>query len=1004
MNTNRIVHNWTIQLYSKMAVYICLLLMIILQVLSVASQSHAQTLPPLVHRLDLNDGSAYDSATEETGVTSGNLLGAFDRFGMMNKATFFQPSSQGTGIKLTKSSLYPDTYTTKSTVSVWVYCDSAASIPSGPVPFPSGSIYEEIFNLRDPNKQVNYNGIAKTSATAGLNRYIKNTAGAYINWYLWNYEPIEFDQKGWYHIITTASQYFTRIYMYKPDGNMACGMTYMGTQSIDNDFIVTLGAYSMTGGSAIAYIDDFKMYSDTVSKAQVQQIHNNDLIPPTGSFRPVAGKTYRIKNVNSGLYLSLANYNWIDDNPAIQQGESHAGSTYLWQVVPLASGNVWIKSAFNGKLLGLSTHSTDNGTRVSAWKTEPQVTPDSRWYLIGLPQGKFRLQNAFSGKFAVVQNASSSAPANIIQYDSGQENAQWVFEEVSLPDLSEDKDFFIVNKRSGLTTTLTSYGLSNGTGINQNSDNYSGATQLWKLKKDAQGLYQMISKLTDKQLQVNDASFSDGALITQWDQGDYIQGKWRIFEPSFSSSSSRCYYIASANSGKIMVVTGGSTTSGDPIFQWYGEDGGNGAWSFQETNTTPVLAPGKIYRIVNRNSGQYLGLSNFNNDNNTETNQISDEAYTGARHLFKLIKDGEGRYDIVNFYTGKSLQLDNSVSNLSADEVQLRQKSQQQNDYQKWIISELRSTPGYFHISNALTGKPIVVQNASSDNGARVFQYWENGANGDWQFQEVDIAPKSNGQLITQARFYNRNSGKYLDLDPRDDNNGSLAVQSSEYAPYDWNQWKLKRLADGKYQLINFRSNKLISVEGSFKYNGARVMQWQADQTASNGRWIIFKSGAAGEHYWRMANESSGKYAVVHNASTSEDEPIVQWDAGSENSQWSIFPIGSQSPNTSALSMKNSLSVPNNPDTHQLEASTLVSPNGDGNNDKFIIKNIEYYPNNSIKIFDKVGRVLYSKKRYANDWDASINGSLLSEGTYYYVIDPGDGSPTIKGFINVIKN
>jgi gliding motility-associated-like protein len=88
----------------------------------------------------------------------------------------------------------------------------------------------------------------------------------------------------------------------------------------------------------------------------------------------------------------------------------------------------------------------------------------------------------------------------------------------------------------------------------------------------------------------------------------------------------------------------------------------------------------------------------------------------------------------------------------------------------------------------------------------------------------------------------------------------------------------------------------------------------------------------------------------------------------------------------------------------KLEASTVVTPNGDGFNDKFIIKNIDYYPNNTLKIFDKAGRILYTKAHYSNDWDGTINGSPLSEGTYYYVIDLGQGLGNFKGFINIIRN
>jgi gliding motility-associated-like protein len=91
-------------------------------------------------------------------------------------------------------------------------------------------------------------------------------------------------------------------------------------------------------------------------------------------------------------------------------------------------------------------------------------------------------------------------------------------------------------------------------------------------------------------------------------------------------------------------------------------------------------------------------------------------------------------------------------------------------------------------------------------------------------------------------------------------------------------------------------------------------------------------------------------------------------------------------------------------DDYKLEAGTVITPNGDGINDKFIIKNLDYYPNNTLKIFDKAGRVLYTKQSYSNDWDGMISGSPLSEGTYYYILDMGTGIGTFKGYINIIRD
>jgi|GEM_PF-1504216 len=91
-------------------------------------------------------------------------------------------------------------------------------------------------------------------------------------------------------------------------------------------------------------------------------------------------------------------------------------------------------------------------------------------------------------------------------------------------------------------------------------------------------------------------------------------------------------------------------------------------------------------------------------------------------------------------------------------------------------------------------------------------------------------------------------------------------------------------------------------------------------------------------------------------------------------------------------------------DDTKLEANNVVTPNGDGHNDKFIVKNIEYYPNNTLKIFNRAGRILYNKRGYANEWDGTLNGNPLAVGTYYYIIDLGNRTRAFKGYINIVRN
>lgn len=71
-----------------------------------------------------------------------------------------------------------------------------------------------------------------------------------------------------------------------------------------------------------------------------------------------------------------------------------------------------------------------------------------------------------------------------------------------------------------------------------------------------------------------------------------------------------------------------------------------------------------------------------------------------------------------------------------------------------------------------------------------------------------------------------------------------------------------------------------------------------------------------------------------------------------------------------------------------LDPPTAFSPNGDGVNDYFEIRGLERFPRSSLVVVDRSGKVVYQRNDYGNDWDGrGLDGSLLPEGTYYYVLD-----------------
>jgi gliding motility-associated-like protein len=79
-------------------------------------------------------------------------------------------------------------------------------------------------------------------------------------------------------------------------------------------------------------------------------------------------------------------------------------------------------------------------------------------------------------------------------------------------------------------------------------------------------------------------------------------------------------------------------------------------------------------------------------------------------------------------------------------------------------------------------------------------------------------------------------------------------------------------------------------------------------------------------------------------------------------------------------------------DINNLEFPELFTPNGDGDNDYYIIGGIDKYPNNRFIVYNRWGNKVYDKIGYLNEWDGWANvkfvlGSKeLPVGVYYYIL------------------
>ncbi|MFH2096161.1 MAG: choice-of-anchor L domain-containing protein [Bacteroidota bacterium] len=87
--------------------------------------------------------------------------------------------------------------------------------------------------------------------------------------------------------------------------------------------------------------------------------------------------------------------------------------------------------------------------------------------------------------------------------------------------------------------------------------------------------------------------------------------------------------------------------------------------------------------------------------------------------------------------------------------------------------------------------------------------------------------------------------------------------------------------------------------------------------------------------------------------------------------------------------------------TEEPEINNVFSPNGDGINDQWVIKNLQFFPDNELTIINRWGNEVHTVIGYQNDW----NGSDLGEGTYFYILKVNlcDEDKTYDGYVTILR-
>lgn len=205
---------------------------------------------------------------------------------------------------------------------------------------------------------------------------------------------------------------------------------------------------------------------------------------------------------------------------------------------------------------------------------------------------------------------------------------------------------------------------------------------------------------------------------------------------------------------------------------------------------------------------------------------------------------------------------------------------------------------------------------------------------------------------------------------------------------------------------IYSNSVSLTSATGSFNKNNYTINYQSANLEVIAVSLVI------------MAENKSKMYGVANPALTvryvgfvnNDDQsvltkpPIISTMAN-QNSPSGTYPInvsGALAPNYIISYISGTLTIEPG-EFAALTFPNLFTPNGDGVNDTWQLKELVDYPSCLVRIFNRNGELIYNSVGYSVPWDGKYKGVNVPAGTYYYIILPKNGKKEVGGYVTVIR-
>lgn len=268
---------------------------------------------------------------------------------------------------------------------------------------------------------------------------------------------------------------------------------------------------SLKAENAKTYCSNYSGCQDSKENIMYMRFSNKG-IPSAGytevPSQPLAenfanGTCYRLKNVNSGLYMQVANAEAVNGANVQQWGSDNKSAHDIWKLFSAGNGYYYIVSCVGDGgtyVLDVFGKKTENGTNIDIYQYKGNA--NQQFMFTKNSDGSYKILTGISGGKSSVEvtNAGTSYGENIQQYEvNGASCQNWILEPATDPGTSMDTNLIYTfeNLNSGLVMDIENGLMQNNSNVQQYISNKMDC-QKWILKSFGSENYYWIRSLQNE--------------------------------------------------------------------------------------------------------------------------------------------------------------------------------------------------------------------------------------------------------------------------------------------------------------------------------------------------------------------------------------------------------------------------------------------------------------------------------------------------------------------------